>query len=73
MIEILISEFVENTHLVVEVGEEDQEGEHVQTARVLHPHREVAPDPDGVDAHHQGSHELGHLQPGEYIWNGWKK
>ena len=39
-------------HLIVEVREEDEEGDHVEAAGVLHPHGEVTPYPDGVDPHH---------------------
>ena len=72
------------THLVIEVGEENKEGDHVGDAWVLnvrknccqmfskwnfhlqnnphlHPHREVAANPDGVETHYQRSNKLNHL------------
>ena len=81
-------------HLVIEVREENKEGDHVGDARVLrkwvcictseatkapfganqwlaafhlHPHWEVAANPDGVETHHQGGNELDHLSEARMI------
>ena len=46
---------------------QDQEGEHVHVAGILHPHGEVAAHPQGVDPHNQSKQKLCHLNYGQIL------
>ena len=55
--------FVSDEVLVVEVSrEENEEGDHVEDHRVLHPHWKVTTYEDRVYSHDQGKDELCHLE-----------